>query len=98
MALAVDLIGLDLEGRVVWRWMARSWDGLIAAKEVNLPLGEWPQSWSGSVTIEEVARLRERFGGKAAETNFGRPEDDLDCLLERPHASLLLAVEEWGSG
>ncbi len=97
MALAVDLIGLDTEGKVLWRWMARRWDGHIAAREADLPPGDWPESWSGRVTLDQVIRLRERFGGKTAESDFGRPEDDLDSLLEQPRTALLLVVEEWGS-
>ncbi len=97
MALYVDLIGLDAEGKALWRWMARNWNGHIVAREAELPIGDWPESWSGRVTLDQVIHLRERFGGKAAETDSGRPENDLDGLLAQPRAALLLAVEEWGS-
>ena len=94
MALAVDLIGLDAEENVLWHWMACNWNGLIAAREAELPPGDWPKSWSGRVSLDQVIRLREHFGRKAAETVSGRPEDDLDGLLVQPRAALLLAVEE----
>lgn len=97
MALAVDLIAMNADGTVLWTWMARRWRGLEVVEAVRLPPTEWPQSWQGPVTPEDVERLRERFGGRAAEIESSRPDEDLDALLRRPRGSLLLSVEEWGS-
>ena len=95
MALAVDLVGLDANGGVLWHWLARHWRGLAAGGAGGLPPGEWPSSWQGPVTAEEVNRLRGLFGGKAAELAGPAPCADLDELLARPRASMLLSVEEW---
>ncbi len=95
MALAVDLMGLDPEGGVAWHWLARHWRGLASVEAVALPPGDWPSSWQGTVSAEDVGRLRELFGGKEAELAGPAPCADLDELLARPRASMLLSVEEW---
>ena len=97
MALGVDLVALDADGKPIWAWVARRWDGHVVAREAALPAGEWPQSWSGPVSVDQVRRLRDLFGGKSVEMEFARPDEDLDALLQQPRAALLLVVEEWGS-
>lgn len=47
-ALAVDLIALDIDGRVTWSWIARRWRGRDVVVALELPPEQWPpSSWRG---------------------------------------------------
>lgn len=92
-ALAVDLLALDSEGRVAWSWLARRWRGRDVVLALELPPEQWPPStWRGYVAAGDVGRMRMMFGSPRSEREVCLVGEDLDVLLRRPRAALVVRV------
>lgn len=54
---------------------------------------QWPPaSWRGYVSAEDVQRMRMMAGGAAAEARVCPADEDLDEMLRRPRAVLVISV------
>lgn len=92
-ALVVDLLALDVAGRVTWSWIARRWRGRDVVVALELAPEQWPPaSWRGYVAVADVIRMRLMFGGSQSEREVCGDGEGLDEMLGRPRAALVVRV------